>query len=279
MNAFSVETSFLVAAQTSIILGLLHGLSPCEHSWPILTPFAIGSKNMKRVMRIGTALCLGSVSACLVLGAVLGAVGSITPTSWSIYMGAATSGILIVLGVALFIKPNLFHVHDEGEHGHSHHDEDDHDHEEEEHGHSDHDHGHIHAANYSGNDTIYNACGETIKKPAFKHGIYWGMFSLGFINMIIPCPTLAVMYGYALNAKSMWHGTWIFLLYGITTTILLMFLAFLLVKASQLMKVLGREQNEALLSRISGVLIAAFGVYMVLIQFPAFKHLKFYWIL
>jgi len=227
-------------------------------------------------MRIGTALCLGDVTACIVLGAVLGAVGSITPASWSIYMGAATAGILIILGVALFIKPDLFHVHEEGEHGHSHHDENDHDHEEEEHGHPDRDHnqGHIHTVHE--HDGLPAAVPPTLR---FKHGIYWGMFSLGFINMVIPCPTLAVMYGYALNAKSMWHGTWIFLLYGITTTILLMFLAFLLVKASQLMKVLGRGQNEALLSRISGVLIAAFGIYMVLIQFPAFKHLRFHWIL
>lgn len=265
MEPVATKTTFIVALQTSVILGLLHGLSPCEHSWPILAPFAVGSKNMKRIMRIGTVFCLGTASACIVLGAIFGTLGSIIPASWSIYMGAATSAILIVLGMILILKPHLLHFHD-----------DEHDHDQ--HGHA-HEHNHHHDADDRDHDEIYHADEEQIKKIKFKHGIYWGMFSLGFVNMIAPCPTSAVMYTYALLARSFWHGTAIFFAYAVATTIVLMFMAFLLVKASQLIKRFGREKNEILITRISGALITAFGVYMVLIQFPAFRHFKLSWIL
>jgi nickel/cobalt exporter len=264
MDAFSAQTSFFVAAQTSIILGFLHGLSPCEHSWPILTPFAIGSKNMKRVMRIGTIFCLGTATACMALGALLGTIGSIVPSSWSIYMGAATSALLIILGLILVLNPSLLHLHD-GEHDH------DQKGEEQRQGYA--------LAYHNSDYDDASIRGKPVRGSIFKHGIYWGMFTLGFINMIVPCPTSAVMYSYALIARSIWKGTAIFFAYAIATTIVLMCMAFLLVKATQLMKKFGQEKNEILITRISGVLIAAFGVYMVLIQFPAFKHLKFAWIM
>jgi nickel/cobalt exporter len=44
MEPVATKMTFIVALQTSVVLGLLHGLSPCEHSWPILAPFAVGSK-------------------------------------------------------------------------------------------------------------------------------------------------------------------------------------------------------------------------------------------
>jgi nickel/cobalt exporter len=182
-------------------------------------------------------------------------------------MGATTSAILIILGAVLIVKPTFMHFHEDIEHGHSHHGHEHHeprdDHENDDDDHHDHQHHSEHAP----------------APPKFKHGVYWGMFSIGFINMIVPCPTLAVMYSYALVAKSFLHGIFIFLVYAIATAIVLMFMAFLLVKASLLMKKFGQEHNEILISRISGVLIAGFGIYMVLIQFPAFQHIKLKWIL
>ena len=40
--------TFVVALQASIMLGLLHGISPCGHSWPILAPFCITAKGMRK---------------------------------------------------------------------------------------------------------------------------------------------------------------------------------------------------------------------------------------
>lgn len=254
-----------------ILLGLLHGLSPCEHSWPILAPFAITAKTMKKLFYISLMFCAGTTVACVLLGLAFGLVGDFIPMNWSAYMGAGTAGILIILGIILIFKPTWLHFDHEHEddhghdHGHSHSHETSHGHE----GHShDHDHGHSH-----------NPGPAKPNKKKFKHGIYWGMFSLSFINMIIPCPTTVPIYTLALNSGSILNSMMIFLAYAVATTTVLLIMTYFIGKASQFLKKFNQEKYEILLTRVSGVLIALFGVYMALVQFEGFKHLKPNWIL
>jgi nickel/cobalt exporter len=46
MEPVATKMTFFVALQASTILGLLHGISPCGHSWPILAPFCITAKGI-----------------------------------------------------------------------------------------------------------------------------------------------------------------------------------------------------------------------------------------
>jgi len=236
-----------------ILLGLLHGLSPCEHSWPILAPFAITAKTTKRLFYISLMFCAGTIVACILLGFAFGIIGDFIPMSWSAYMGAGTAGILIVLGAILIFKPTWLHFEHEYE-------DDDHDH--------DYNHGHSH----NPGPTINN-------KRRFKHGIYWGMFSISFINMIVPCPTTVPLYTLALETGSIFLGVLIFLAYAIATTLVLLIMTYFIGKASQFLKKFNQEKYEILLTRASGALIAIFGIYMALVQFESFKHLKPTWIL
>ena len=238
-----------------VLLGLLHGLSPCEHSWPILAPFAITAKTMKKLFYISLMFCAGTTVACILLGFAFGIIGDFIPMNWSAYTGAATSCILIILGAILIFKPTWLHFEQE-------HEDEDHNHD---HGHS---HGHTHNPN-----PIVNS------KKRFEHGIYWGMFSIGFINMILPCPATIPMYTLALEAGSIFFSVLIFLAYAIATTIVLLIMTYSIGKASQFVKKFNQEKYEILLTRISGILIAAFGFYMALVQFDSFKHLKPGWIL
>jgi nickel/cobalt exporter len=238
MDHTTTTMTFIVALQASIMLGLLHGISPCGHSWPILAPFCITAKGMKKCINVWFFFCLGTTVACLFLGVILGALGSIIPRTWDIYFGMATAGILVILGMVVIFKPHWLHFEDE---------------EEEE------------VLKGALNNTE-QALKFTTSKKRFKHGIYWGMFSLGFINMIIPCPTAAVMYTYALVAKSIPVGTTIFLAYALTTSLVLLIITYFLGKATLFFKKLGQEKYEVLITRISGAFIAAFGIYMVIVE-------------
>jgi len=260
MDSAITTMTFIVALQASIMLGLLHGISPCEHSWPMLAPFAIASKSLKRLMKISVFFCFGTTMACIVLGATLGALGTIIPESWDMYIAAITSAALIVLGAILIFKPHWLHFHDE-DHDHQHHDN-----------------SHAHVNDHSSPSHHHNPS-QTVEKKKFKHGIYWGVFSMGFVNMMVPCPTTAVMFTYALVAKDAWQGMVIFLSYAFATTIVLFIITYFMAKASLFLKKLGQEKHEILITRASGILIAAFGIYMVLVQFPAFEHLRPDWIL
>jgi nickel/cobalt exporter len=96
------------------------------------------------------------------------------------------------------------------------------------------------------------------------------MFSIGFINMIIPCPTAGVMYSYALIAKSIPVGMTIFLAYAIATALVLLVITYFLGKATLFFKQLGQEKYEVLITRVSGLLIGAFGIYMVIVEWLRF---------
>ena len=230
--------TFIVALQASIVLGLLHGISPCGHSWPMLAPFCITAKSMRKCINVWFFFCLGTTVACLVLGVIFGMLGSFIPPSWDIYFGIGTACILVVLGVVIIFKPHWLHFEDE---------------EEEE-------------ALKKSLDSTEQALQFTTNKRRFKHGIYWGMFSIGFINMIIPCPTAAVMYTYALVAKSVPVGTTIFLAYALATSFVLLIITYSLGKATLFFKKLGQEKYEVLITRISGAFIAGFGVYMIIVE-------------
>ena len=238
MDSATTTMTFIVALQASIVLGLLHGISPCGHSWPILAPFCITAKSMRKCINVWFFFCLGTTIACIVLGVIFGMLGSFIPPSWDIYFGVGTAGILVILGIVVIFKPHWLHFEDE---------------EEEE-------------VLKKSLDSAEQALQFTTSKRRFKHGIYWGMFSIGFINMIIPCPTAAVMYTYALVAKSIPVGTTIFLAYALATSLVLLIITYFLGKATLFFKKLGQEKYEVLITRISGALIAGFGVYMVIVE-------------
>jgi nickel/cobalt exporter len=238
MDSATTTMTFIVALQASTVLGLLHGISPCGHSWPILAPFCITAKGMRKCINVWFFFCAGTTSACLLLGVVFGALGSVIPRSWDIYFGMGTAGILVVLGIILIVRPHWLHFEDEEE--------------EEE--------------LKEALENTEQALKFTTSKRRFKHGIYWGMFSLGFVNMIIPCPTAGVMYTYALVAKSIPVGTAIFLAYALSTSLVLLIITYFLGKATLFFKKLGQEKYEVLITRISGALIAGFGVYMVIVE-------------
>jgi len=238
MDSATTTMSFIVALQASIVLGLLHGISPCGHSWPMLAPFCITAKGMRKCINVWFFFCLGTTVACLVLGVIFGMLGSFIPPSWDIYFGIGTAGILVVLGIVVIFKPHWLHFEDE---------------EEEE-------------VLKKSLDSAEQALQFTTSKRRFKHGIYWGMFSIGFVNMIIPCPTAAVMYTYALVAKSVPVGTTIFLAYALATSLVLLIITYSLGKATLFFKKLGQEKYEVLITRISGAFIAGFGVYMIIVE-------------
>jgi nickel/cobalt exporter len=195
---------------------------------------------MRKCINVWFFFCLGTTIACLLLGVVFGALGSFVPPSWDIYFGMGTAAILVVLGIVLIFKPHWLHFEDE---------------EEEE-----------VLKEVLDSDSTEKALQFTTNKRKFKHGIYWGMFSIGFINMIIPCPTAGVMYTYALVSKSIAVGTTIFLAYALATALVLLIITYSLGKATLFFKKLGQEKYEVLLTRISGMMIAAFGVYMIVVE-------------
>ena len=247
-----LETLLFAAIQSSFRLGLLHGVNPCGHSWLVLAPFVTGEKNGGRVALLTIAFISGTALACLALGASLGAISQLVPVSMGTWVEAGTSILLIILGVLLIYNPHLLHHHG-NEHTHA----SCHDHEDEQ-SHR-HNHGECTAHSHLHERTgvlakLQNLAGNRKMLP-------YALFGIGFVNMIIPCPTAAVMYGYALNAGSTITATLVFGTYAISTALAVGGVIFVIFKATTMASSLQKEWVEPLIMRFAGGVIIIFSGY------------------
>lgn len=237
-----IETLLAVAIQSSFLLGLLHGVNPCGHSWLILAPFVSGERKGSRVALLTAMFLSGTAVACLALGASLGAVSQIMPYSLGLWVEVITSVVLILIGLLLLYDPHILHSHDH-----------DHGHEDEEHcDHKQHCHTHDHKPN------VIKRIKDLTKN---KKVLPKALFAIGFINMIIPCPTAAVMYSYALNSGSVAAATIVFGTYATSTAIAVGAVIYLIFKATSMANNLKKEWIEPLIMRLAGVVIIVFSGY------------------
>lgn len=247
---FEFDSIFLITAQSSLILGLIHGINPCGHSWLIIAPFVTGLKDGKKVFLLTSSFLLGTTVACLFIGLTLGSVSAMLPESFAVWVDYITAGIIILLGLILIIKPDLLHKHDH-DHDHSHHQ--DHDHHKSCSGHCGHHHGdhdHHHDSGLSG---LMNSLKSNKSISA--------MFLVGFINMIIPCPTVAVMYKYAMDSGSYIKATSIFGIYAVATAIAVGGVIFAIFKTTKALYALQKEWIESAIMRTAGAITLIFGAW------------------
>lgn len=244
-----METFFLAALQSSFLLGLIHGVNPCGHSWLVLAPFVAGEKRGRRVALLTIAFVGGTAAACLVLGATLGTISTFLPTAASWWVDVITSSVLLLLGAALLYNPEILHSHEHHDHDHKH--QHHHDHQDEEY--CDHNHGHCHN-NHHNLKNIQNSDRQ-------KKWLAPSLFGIGFMNMIIPCPTAAIMYGYAINSGSAADATMVFGSYAIATAITVGAVIFIIFKVTTMAGKLQKDWVEPLIMRAAGVIIIIFSGY------------------
>ncbi|MBM9603636.1 urease accessory protein UreH domain-containing protein [Desulfopila inferna] len=248
-----LETLLLAAIQSSFLLGLLHGVNPCGHSWLVLAPFITGEKNGGRVALLTCAFLGGTALACLALGASLGAISQIVPVHMSAWVEGGTSFILILLGMMLIYNPEILHNHTHGhDHGHDEHDGSCHS--------TGHEHSHRQCEVQHDHDTS-DSLNLFKKLSASTKWLPFALFGIGFVNMIVPCPTAAVMYGYALNAGSTLTATLVFGTYAVSTAIAVGGVIFLIYKATSMASSLQKKWIEPLIMRLSGGVIVVFSAY------------------
>ena len=235
-----VETVLMAAIQSSFILGLIHGVNPCGHSWLVLAPFVTGEKEGRNVAVYTTSFLAGTALACLVLGMTLGAVSVLIPEAAGAWVEGGTSTILIIIGLLLIYNPHILHGHD------------DHDHHQ---GHtaeccSAHDHHH--------GSSLSSRVTTLFKK---RSSLPLMLFVVGFVNMIVPCPTAAVMYGYALNSGNTLAATIVFGTYAISTAIAVGVVIYLIFRITSITSTLQQDWIEPLVMRVAGLIIVIFSSY------------------
>ncbi|QJB54985.1 sulfite exporter TauE/SafE family protein [Pseudodesulfovibrio sp. zrk46] len=269
-----MDSLFFVALQSSLFLGLIHGVNPCGHSWVVLAPFVAGDKSGKRVFTLTTAFIIGTTLGCLAIGLLLGTVSASLPDSIRYITDLITAGIIIILGAILLWRPHLLHNHDHGECGCSGHHDHDHDHTccDHDHGHEHHEHDHDHSCcdhdHAHHHDDHHHDHGHSHHTPlSAKRSTVWGLATLGFVNMIVPCPTVAIMYSYALESANTIQAVSVFASYAVGTAIALAGVIFAIYKVTGLIRKLQKPWIEPAIMRTVGVMTVMFGFYTLYLDF------------
>lgn len=244
------ESFLLAAIQSSFLLGLLHGINPCGHSWLVLAPFVSGEKKGTRVALLTVMFLAGTALACLALGASLGAVSAILPAKIGVWVEIITSVALIFIGFLLLYDPHILHSHDH-DHMHGHDCDDEHQHSCD-HPHGDHDHCHD-------SGVMAKIKGLTKNRKLLPPAL----FAIGFVNMIVPCPTAAVMYTYALNSGSVLEATIVFGTYAVSTAIAVGAVIYMIFRVTKVAHSLQKDWIEPFIMRFAGVVIIIFSGYGV----------------
>jgi nickel/cobalt exporter len=239
-----IDQLFLIAIQSSFILGLIHGVNPCGHSWLVLAPFVSGTNKGKRVAFLTFSFLAGTTAGCLVLGATLGAISGAIPAGSGKWLEIATATILIILGIIMVVKPHLLHHHD---------------HEGHDHDHASPGHHHQPAAQNPGPGN----CAAAAKKGILKHQKTTGttLFGVGFINMIIPCPTVAIMYSFAIESGSYLESITVFGVYAFSTALAVGAVIYGIFRVTTLLRTLSQDWIETAIMRTIGAMTVIFGVY------------------
>jgi len=228
------DSLFWMAFQSSLILGLVHGVNPCGHSWLVLAPFVVGEKNGTRVAWLTISFLAGTAVACLVLGMSLGVVSVLIPDAFQFWADVGTASILIALGFVLLVKPGLIHHHHDDEHGHD----------------------HAHDLEF-----VHTHAEKSDAEEKKKTLTGMALFGIGFVNMIIPCPTVAIMYKYALDSASALKATVIFGIYAAATAIAVGGVIYLIFRVTKILEKLSQDWVEAALMRSAGVVTIIFAGY------------------
>ena len=241
-----LETVLMAAIQSSFMLGLIHGVNPCGHSWLVLAPFVTGEKKGTNVALYTIAFLAGTALACLVLGVSLGAISALIPISAGAWVEGLTSLLLLIIGLLLIYKPTLLHSHDHHEHEH------------------DHPHHHHGGSCCSHDDQAFHESGsmQTIKRLIKnRKSLPLMLFVIGFVNMIVPCPTAAVMYGYALNSGNATAASIVFGTYAFSTAIAVGGVIYLIYRVTNITASLQKDWVEPLVMRVAGFIIVFFSGY------------------
>jgi len=85
--------------------------------------------------------------------------------------------------------------------------------------------------------------------------------------MIVPCPTVAIMYKYALESSSTMKAVSVFAVYAVGTGVALAGVIFAIYKVTGLIRKMQRPWIEPAIMRTVGILTIGFGSYTLYLDF------------
>jgi nickel/cobalt exporter len=219
-------------------LGVVHGLTPCAHSWPVLVPI-VGRTGS--VARPAAWYGLGVVLAGALFGVAMGGGGKFLGGFFDGPVGRRVEegfGVLmIVVGVAIALRTRIAHA------------------------------GHVHGACAPADDSgAEAACAHAEHHPTrfARFGRSFGLFMLGFASITVPCWSNATAAAISVGNGDVVGGALAYGAYAAAAAVTTYVVLRLVRNGAAALKRLSSPAFEGRLLLVSGVALALWGVATVL---------------
>ncbi len=243
------EATFYVAAGSMALVGLLEGVTPCAHSWPVVAPFAVGAHRVRKAVSAAIAFFLGKIIAAPIVGAFLGGSHHLLPDYLEPMLEWGTAAVVLGISTVLLIRPDSLHLHTHCEDEHP-------EGEEVPHGHR---LGHVPDPEHPQGGEHYH------DSPGLRYGAYALMFAAGVATMFVPGSVWLMAAKMAQNSRSAWQGALLFEIHAVASGAVVLLIAWMLAHFAWAVRGLGNQKVEAMLVRITSVIvIVALVVHMAL---------------
>jgi len=245
----AAATSFYVAMGAVILVGLLEGITPCAHSWPVVVPFAVGAHKVYKAMLAAGAFFLGKILTAPLVGALLGSSHRVLPAYVEPVVKWVTAVIVLAIAGVLIIWPDLFHLHKHCEEEHPGGDDVPHGHRP----------GHVDDPDHpQGGEHYHDA-------PGLRWGAYAVMFAIGAGTMLVPGPVWLMAAKMARDSHSWLQGAVLFELHAVASGLVVLAITYAVAKFAWAVRALGDQRVEDMLVRItSAAVVVAMVAHMAL---------------
>jgi sulfite exporter TauE/SafE len=222
------------SAAAALGFGVMHALTPCAHSWPVLLPLSVRARSAARP---GLLFGAGMLVSSIAVGAVIGAFGDAIFHEAHEHVEEAVGVLVALLGLALIVRPGWMHG------------------------------GHLHGkcATDPGGPAGAEHCEHATHQPLrfLRFGNEVGAFLLGVTNMAVPCWSNVAGIGLAVEAGSAKEGALTLGLYGLSAGVTTLALLVLIHHGLKLTERLRSPRFETAMLRLAGLLMLAYGVTLV----------------
>jgi|GEM_PF-5672722 nickel/cobalt exporter len=211
------------------LLGVLHALIPCVHSWPMLLPFLARGQSP---VRIAVLFGAGMTCACVAVGALLGSLGSALPEEWMHRAEELTGVVLVLIGLMLLWRTRVSHL------------------------------GHIHSeCEPEGDHHCEHATHRSARFADF--GPAAALFFLGIFNALVPCWTNVAALALAAPLDSPTETISVLLAFALCATAVMALLLCAARRGLGLLERLRRPGTESLVLLGSGLLLIMSGLSLL----------------
>lgn len=100
------------------ILGIVHGITPDEHTWPIISSYTISQRQVRKAVIFAFVFSLFEMLPWIIISSICAFVGAVVyKETYEVYVHIGLGIIMLGIGIYMTFRQDALHIHIKGERG------------------------------------------------------------------------------------------------------------------------------------------------------------------